>query len=45
MCPAGRAHFAWGGHFVTFDCFAFPPVGRARRRSVDVGDYAGLEFD
>ena len=32
-CPAGRAHFAWGGHFVTCvpflaDLVAGPPVGR-----------------
>jgi hypothetical protein len=21
FCPAGRAHFAWGGHFVAFQLF------------------------
>jgi hypothetical protein len=39
MCPAGRAHFAWGGHFVT--CVPFGRIARL----VGVGDYAGLEFN
>jgi hypothetical protein len=41
LCPAGRAHFAWSGHFVAcIPClaqmiFGGPPVGRSPRFRAD----------
>src|SRR5260370_32707177 len=49
ICPAGRAHCAWGGHFVAcIPCLAWmdfggPPVGRKKRRSDQREDLCSLK--